>query len=130
MTSPRTLEIKDNGDGVANLLECDRADVSDALCDPANGHGSHMLALGGRWSAESVVIVTFDHDLRATAPEGSSERYDLDHVGTAAQDSGRGHNHRRSGQTCLGAGWRTEFKLDDVTRRQRRARQFPQRSMG
>lgn len=88
----------------------------------------HVLALGSRWSTDPVLFVGFDHDLCAAAPEGPSKRYDLDHGGTAAQDYRRGHDHRRPEHAALGAGRRTEVELDDVTRRQNRAGNFPHRS--
>ncbi len=42
-----SLQVEYDREGVADLLERDRADVAGTSADPADGHSSHVLALGG-----------------------------------------------------------------------------------
>ena len=115
--------IDDDRDSVPDLSKHCRAYVADFRTHPGRGDGSDVLALRGRDGTESIVIIGFDNDLGATVADRARERNHLDDVRAATEDPLSCDDDSGPAQPRLGTRWRAEIEIDDVTRRQRRARQ-------
>ncbi len=70
--------VEDQTDGVTDLGDHRRADVAAYLFDASYRYRSHVLALRGRESLESVGLVRFHCDLRGKRTDGGGEGHHLD----------------------------------------------------
>jgi len=81
-----------------------------------------VLALRGGDSSQAVAIIGFDGDLAAAFASRAGKGNYVNNVRSATENSLGGEDDSRPSQTRLGAGRRAEIELDDVTRRQQRAK--------
>src|SRR5699024_5422053 len=114
--------VEDGRHNIPDLLKNGRAHVADLCAHAWRRDGADVLALRGGVSSQAVAIIGFDGDLAAAFASRAGKGNYVNNVRSATENSLGGEDDSRPSQTRLGAGRRAEIELDDVTRRQHRAK--------